>query len=416
MTGGAGDDRDGIAHCAVLAAATLVLLLAPVGAAAHTRSQSFSTWLVDGPRASVSVRIPLLELTRIPGARVQDRRLEGWLGPYVAERLVRRAAGQPCRVREGPWVLRPAADRVGVEWSLECASAVGLEIETGLFLDLAPSHLHFARLSLGGAPPLERVLSQRARRWSLGVAGTPAGTQPAGARFVDYLGLGVVHIATGADHLAFLLALLLLAGSLREVAFVVTGFTAGHSLTLVLAVLGVLHPQARAVEATIGLSIAIVAAENAAILTRRTRAVGAVCAATLLALAAARAAGFGVVSETTLIGVGLFALCYFSLLDRLARPVRLRGAVALLFGLVHGFGFGGVLAEIGLPPGRVVHGLFGFNLGVELGQLAAVAAAWPLLFWLSRSRDGRAGRLATELASAAICGLGIFWFVERAFG
>ncbi len=413
MTGGA---RRRVERSAGFAAVAFAALLTAAGAPAHTRSQSFSSWLVDGARASVSVRIPLLELTRIPGAELEDRSLEAWLGPYVAERLILRAAGQLCEVSQGPWVLHPAADRVRVEWGLECPGDRELEIETGLLLDLASSHLHFAKLRLGAAPPMERVLSERARRWTFAPADADSGSSPAGARFADYLRLGVEHIASGADHLVFLLALLLLAGTLRELAFVVTGFTVGHSLTLALAVLGVLQPQARAVEATIGLSIAIVAAENAALLARRTRAVGAACAALLLLLAAASAAGVGAVSGTTLIGVALFVLCYFWLLERVPRPVRLRGAVALFFGLVHGFGFGGVLQGIGLPAGRVVHGLLGFNLGVELGQLAAVALAWPMLRWLARARDGRAAGLVTELASAAICGLGVFWFVARTFG
>ena len=82
---------------------------------------------------------------------------------------------------------------------------------------------------------------------------------------------------------------------------------------------------------------------------------------------------------------------------------------------MHGFGFAGVLTEMELPPDRLVPALVGFNLGVELGQLAVVAAPWPLLRPGSRRARG-AERLVAEVGSAAICGLGLFWFLTRSFG
>ncbi len=130
-------------------------------------------------------------------------------------------------------------------------------------------------------------------------------------------------------------------------------------------------------------------------------------------LGGAAAFGVGVLSTLTCLGVALFTLCHFELLARSSRPARLRVAIAFAFGLVHGFGFAGVLDELALPRERLLPALFGFNVGVELGQLAIVALAWPLLRALARAR---VGPLASELASAAVCGLGAFWFVTRAFG
>ncbi|MEW6272720.1 MAG: HupE/UreJ family protein, partial [Thermodesulfobacteriota bacterium] len=115
--------------------------------------------------------------------------------------------------------------------------------------------------------------------------------------------------------------------------------------------------------------------------------------------------------------LALFARCHFALLDAAARPEGLRAVIAFAFGLVHGFAFAGILAEMELPRDRLVPALLGFNVGVELGQLAVVAAVWPLLRWVAR-RDaaGRAERTVAELGSAAICGVGLFWFLTRAFG
>jgi len=193
----------------------------------------------------------------------------------------------------------------------------------------------------------------------------------------------------------------------------VTAFTVAHSVTLGLAVLGVVRPEGAAVEALIGYSIALVAAENSWLLAGRGRAVPALVTAGLLALAALSAAGIGAVSAAGLVGLALFSLCHFGLLARVERPARLRAAVAFAFGLVHGFGFAGVLAEMSLPVGRVVPALFGFNVGVEIGQLGVVAVAWPLLRVLARRGGDGAYRAVAELGSAAICGLGLYWFVTR---
>jgi hypothetical protein len=112
-------------------------------------------------------------------------------------------------------------------------------------------------------------------------------------------------------------------------------------------------------------------------------------------------------------GLALFTACYFAQLARSTRPARLRVAMALLFGLVHGFGFAGALLELRLPPERVVPALFGFNSGVELGQLLVVAAAWPLL--RLASRWPRAQEWLHEGLAAGLCGVGVFWFVVRSF-
>jgi hypothetical protein len=113
--------------------------------------------------------------------------------------------------------------------------------------------------------------------------------------------------------------------------------------------------------------------------------------------------------------LALFAICYFGLLTRVSSTGALRWGIAFIFGFVHGFAFAAVLVEAGLPTERLAAALFGFNAGVELGQLAAVAAVWPLLHLLSRRDDG--WRLAVlNYGSAAVLTLGVFWFVSRAFG
>lgn len=180
---------------------------------------------------------------------------------------------------------------------------------------------------------------------------------------LDWVGLGLVHIFGGIDHLAFLLALLLVGGSFRRVLLLVTAFTVAHSLTLGVTALGIIildDARTRWVEAAIAVSIIWVALENL-----------------------------------------------------LLREHRHRALLTFLFGLVHGFGFASVLGSYGLGD-SVVTGLFGFNLGVELGQAAVVALLLPLVR-LVRRRPVLHLKSVRAL-SLLILAAGGYWLIERAWG
>ena len=165
-----------------------------------------------------------------------------------------------------------------------------------------------------------------------------------------YLALGVEHILGGIDHLLFVIALLFLVGFRRDLVWTITAFTAAHSLTLASAALGWLTLRPVPVEACIALSIVLVAAE--------------------------------------------------ALNRNLTLARRWPAVVAFLFGLVHGLGFAGALKDIGLPQNHLPAALLSFNVGVEIGQLLTVAAAW--LLWRLAARWPRVVRLR----AAALYGIG----------
>jgi hypothetical protein len=381
-----------------------LLLLAFAGSAqAHNRGASYSDWHIDGAQATVEARVPQLELTRLQLHPEQPD-----YAPRVAALLV---DALQLWSSMGPCIARDATARAGTDgwvvarWSLACPDAADLSIHSTLLQAVAPSHLHFARAVVGGAPARERVLTFADAAFPL------AGSADLGGSLQRYVGLGVDHILSGWDHLAFVLALILLATGLREVALVVTGFTLAHSLTLAAAVLGWADVREDAVEALIGFSIALVAAENLWLRAGRERWLPILAAAALAALAALGATRL---PPVLLVGLALFTACYLALARDAARPLRLRVAIAFVFGLVHGFGFATALAELRLPDERLAIGLLGFNAGVELGQLLVVAAVWPLLKLLERRPALRVW--SGDLASAGVCALGTFWFVSRALG
>jgi hypothetical protein len=385
---------------AQLVVAALVLFAAP--ARAHERTTSYSDWRVHGARVDVTVSFGALDVSRFAWATTPAR--DATLASYLVERLRLTAASRPCPATETPRPLTAPTGRLAYDWRLECPSADGLEVRSDLFTDVAPTHLHFARVTVDGHRLGERVLS----------AYEPAAPLTARAgetSLASYLVLGLEHVVTGFDHLAFLLALLLMAGSVGEVARMVTGFTVGHSTTLALAALGWVRPDGHAVEALIGLSVVLVACENVWLAPASGRALPAAVGGALALLAGVAALGFGRVPALTLAGLALFAPCYLALLRDVARPTRLRWPLVFLFGLVHGFGFASALLEARLDLDRIVPALVGFNGGVEIAQLALVALAWPCVHALARSRP-----VFVDATSAALAGLGAFWFVTRAFG
>jgi hypothetical protein len=386
-------------------------------AQAHTRSVSYSTWVLDPQGANVTLSLAQLELTRLPWGPVWGTQLDPNLAAYLTGRLRLFAGGEPCPPRSGPRLLAAPPERLALAWRVECASSGAREIRSLLLLEVAPSHLHFARVQQADEAVLERVLTGAEPSWQLASRSDAEDAAPTtGSSLGSYVMLGISHIGTGPDHLAFVLALILIAARLGELATVITGFTVAHSITLAVAAFGLAKPEAQEIGALVGLSIILVAAENTFLLGGRPRAIPRLLAAGLAATAFLAALGFGRMGALTLAGMALFTLCYFGLLARATRPARLRVAIAFAFGLVHGFGFAGVLVEISLPTGRLVPALLGFNLGVEVGQLVLVAALWPVVRDLARLRQGRPHRLLVEFGSAALCSVGMFWFLTRAFG
>jgi hypothetical protein len=390
-----------------------LLALCSTPAFAHDRTVSYSTWEISGDRARITARIAALDVSRLPWAATPGAETDRRLGAYLSERLTLRADGAPCPITGGPTRLATPPEQVSFTWEVTCPSPRELQLRTDLLLDITPTHLHFARVRLADHPSLERVLSDAERTWTIGDASAPT---MVGDSFLDFLMLGVQHILTGYDHLVFLIGLLLLGGTLRDLLRIVTGFTVAHSLTLALAVFGILRPAAAPIEALIGLSIALIATENLWLAGGRRRGVRWSIVALLLLLGVAALRGRGSVPALTLVGLAVFAGCYFALLARVEHPAPLRAAVAFVFGLVHGFGFAGVLLTAELPRERLARALFGFNTGVELGQVVVVIALWPLLQIISRERDGAVHRLIIEYGSAAILAIGVFWFVTRSYG
>ncbi len=360
----------------------IVGLLLAMTAHAHKPSDSYLVFNVDGNAVDGQWDIALRDLdfaigldtngdAQITWGEVKEKSKE--IDAYAMARLQLNGDGAACPVHVIEHLIDDHTDGayVVLKFRAVCPAVLkSLQASYRLFFDIDPQHKGLLRLQYQGAASTAIFSPEKAtQQFTL--------SKPSAFRqFIDYAREGVWHIWIGFDHILFLLALLLPAVVVRRerkweavsafkpafwaVLKIVTAFTLAHSITLTLATLGVISLPSRWVESTIALSVVIAALNNIYPLFRERRWV-----------------------------------------------------MAFLFGLIHGFGFASVLTDLGLPQGALILALVGFNLGVETGQMAIVAAFLPFAFFLRRTWFYR--RLILLGGSILIAVVASIWLAERVF-
>ena len=284
----------------------------------------------------------------------RERAMQAMLLP----RLALSADGRVLTPEWGPTeVLR---DRQSLRFHLHypTSSPPGTVAVTTVMFPYDPMHQTFVNVYEGETLTSQMIVD--AKHPSLEYfAGSRQGVFAVVKKFIP---AGIHHILIGPDHLLFLVGLLLLGGSIRQLAVVVTSFTIAHSITLSLAALNIVTPPARIIEPAIALSIVYVGADN--------------------------------------------------ILAKGGRDVR--GWIAFTFGFIHGFGFANVLREMDLPRRALGWSLFSFNIGVEIGQLFVVVLV-ATAFTMLRERSEWSRRHLAFAGSIVVIAAGAFWFVQRVF-
>jgi hypothetical protein len=350
-----------------------LLAASPSIAGAHMGSTKSIDAEVTETGAHVDVRIDAIDAALAVGLPVTadpERLLErqALLGGWLTGGLVVTADGGVCTPSAGAPTIDRTGDKpvvtVGVDFVCP-APATNLRLRDDTVFDSDPDHEVFVAVA-GTGGSTGSVLRADSREVALSTV--PSAWQT----MKNFLDEGAIHLVTGYDHLLFLLSLILGAGlaakrlgtrrALTDVAWVVTAFTIGHSISLVLASLGIVSLPAQLVESVIAASIVFVAALN---------------------IAKPEA--------------------------RVARP-----QIAAAFGIVHGFGFSSVLADVGLPAAHRALALGAFNVGIELAQLAFVAIVMLPLVWAAKYRQYPL--LVVRGGSVAIAAFGCVWLVERGLG
>jgi hypothetical protein len=350
-------------------------------AQAHIASNGFLVAHVEGAQLTGSIELAVRDVELAVGLDANHDGKVTWgelaaagpqLGGYLRQNVRFSVATQPCVLELGTLEVNDHVDGryAWVPFTAHCPVQIRqLEIRYTPLSDIDPSHRGLLSLSAGSVTQTA-VLG--------GDSGAKAFAVYAPSKwraFTEYLHAGMLHIWGGIDHLLFLLSLLLPAVLIRttegwkpvtrsrpaliSILKVVTAFTLAHSITLSLAAFDVVHLPSRLTESIIAASIVIAALNNI----------------------------FPFVTES-------------------------RARIAFAFGLLHGFGFASVLADMGLPQGARVLSLVAFNLGIEVGQLAVVLAVMPVIYGLRPTLFYR--RILMPWGSGAIAVLAMVWLVQRA--
>ena len=359
---------------ASLPALLFLALLIPSIAVAHEIGLSKSTFeLTDATVSGVLsfdagellAAFPNVEMDADDDGELTDKELEAkadQLGEALLKSVVMTGNAAPC-----PSALtlafRDKDDGIQVEGTWTCPSRPKtLTMVYGLVSRLTPGHRVMGKMTVGSTThDFIAQASEKTHEWLIAEGGESATSDTAKTGFglfTAFVVIGVEHIVLGLDHLLFLLALFLVGGSLRQIIFVITAFTVAHSITMGLAILGIWAPSGAIIEPLIAASIVYVGIENLYV-----------------------------------------------------KDISRRWILTGIFGLIHGFGFAGAVAEVGLPQDEIVTTLIGFNLGVELGQLSLLLLALPLLrkvweagWWQTRG---------LKVSSLTLAAVGAFWLLER---
>jgi HupE / UreJ protein len=387
------------------------LLLVARPATAHTRSESHSVWEINGADVDLAMTIPVLELQRLGagGTTPSDDEVKR----YLTAKVYPLSGGRRCALVPPVETLSAAPGYRKYDFTFRCPVRDDLQIRSGAFFDVAPSHTNFAEIQDETTGAFAEQLLTNEHQ-TVVVSGKAANGLKS-ASFLEFVSMGMMHIFTGVDHMSFLLGLVLISRRLRDLVFVVSGFTIGHSLTLALAVTGVIRPHPEYIDALVALTIALIGAENLAEQTHRPLPVALLFGASLALMALGSALGFGELPSLLLLGAGLFTSNYLMISGRLTDPGRFRMMITLVFGLIHGFGFASNLLEMQLPTGRLAELLVGFNLGVEIGQLTLVLGVTALVLLFSKMKLATPRAITVDVASSFLVGLGVYWFVTRSY-
>jgi len=351
------------------AAAALLVCLSGFSASLHAHPVPFSylDFRVGDGRLESSIVVHLFDVAHELSVEPVESLLDpGVLDPR-ADEIIRILRGRLQVAADGriltprQWdspELLPERQSLVVRVEYESPGAPGILSVTADLFPYDPQHQSFLNFYEDGRLMSQAIIARGSPRAEY-FTGTRQGTFAVVRKFVPE---GVHHILIGPDHILFLVGLLLVGGTLRQLLLVVTGFTIAHSITLSLAALNILNPPARFIEPAIALSIVYVGADN--------------------------------------------------LLVRDGRDMR--GWIAFAFGFIHGFGFANVLREMHLPSQALGWSLFSFNVGVEIGQMFVVVIVASVLAAV-RAKSEVFGRYLLVGGSVGVMIAGAFWFIQRVF-
>ena len=393
----------------------LFFLLSPLNA--HYFSESFSKWNVVDNKVEANFSLLTLESTRIfQVENYQKIMFEENLSEtdvfkiYLSQHLKVTSEGKNCSLVDEIKELNSQEGSLNLSLNFECPSNNEIKIINNALFNLVQSHIHIARIYIDNNLYTEKALFFNDQSIDLN---EEKENNSFSNSFYKFFSLGLDHILSGYDHLLFILGLLLLVTNVKRLLLVITGFTIGHSLTLSLSVINIIQVKSSLVEALIGYTIMFVGLEYLYKENNDHR-VSMIFITTLSLLLLI----FGNLINPNfpyflILGILLFSLGYFYLLKNLNSENNLLSIITIIFGLIHGFGFGGFLLGSKISSENIFSGLLGFNLGVEVGQIIFVLLILLIYKLLMTLKITKIIEVMKNLSFFAVVFFGFFFFIQR---
>ncbi|MBS4214722.1 MULTISPECIES: HupE/UreJ family protein [Neobacillus] len=332
----------------------------PTPSSAHTNnSEGFSSIEVKEKSLDYELKLDLEELGHALNKTTAEKEL-------INNKIVEQYINTHIKLYADSQLIEGSVEKTDIETIKERPFAVinlayniehkpeKLVMEYNMFMDDSdPSHANFATIKMDGKQQ-EKILTFESRELEIGEVSLLQNVK-------QFVVLGLEHIFTGYDHILFIISLLFGAKTFRHILSLVTAFTIAHSITLALATFDIVQLPSRFVESAIALSI-----------------------------------------------------IYVALMNIFNKDSKHQPWLAFAFGLIHGFGFAGILSEMRLDTNHMARSLLSFNIGIEIGQLIIVSLVYPLILWIKKLTL-KPIKWVIPGTSAAILAFGLVWFIERAF-
>ena len=383
----------------------------------HYFSESFSKWNINGKSVLAQYSILELEATRIFKVdSYQKIMYENKLSErdvfkiYLRQHIQVLSENSVCKMKDDIHDIASQEGYLNVEIQFHCESEEDIKIINNAMFNLIQGHIHIARVYVDNNLFIEKALFFNDQ--SLEIKEN-VNENSFIKSFGSFFNTGMNHILSGYDHLLFILGLLLIVSHFRKLILVITGFTIGHSLTLSLAVFDLIQINSKLVEALIGYTIMFVGLEY---FTKKNNNIVSsvifVILLNLLLLIVSLMLGISLPSALIL-GVVIFSISYLFFINNYKKENKFIVIITIIFGLIHGLGFGGFLLGSGINDENIMSGLLGFNLGVEFGQIAFILFTLLTFKILSLLKLNRIISLTKNTAFVFIISLGLYFYIQR---
>jgi hypothetical protein len=392
----------------------VLALFASSTALGHVRSESFSYWQVDGESITMQIKMSardVMSLNQLSG--LSNPNIDNIWREYGASTISVFSSEGQCELSDSTSMEHDGTGILSAILSFECPNDEGLQFALRGIFESLPGHIHFGKTQYINGMSADFILTSRNSDYAFA---RDDASRHAFGNLLNYAIIGVEHIWTGWDHLAFLLGVFLIARTNRKrLLMLVTGFTVGHSISLALAVTGMIVADRTAIEAIIGFSVLLLGLDCCVSKRQEVRHLVLPLLAVFLLLIAMSIFYQTSLRLSLIIGLAIFTFSYLTVTHERNRSGVMPLIVVVFFGLIHGVAFADVLREFIVANHSVVSRLIAFNIGVEIGQVLMLIAFAVVVRSLARfdNYSPRLSGLGHATMPAALIAVGAFWFLSR---